>query len=182
VASTQAANLVANGDFATGDETGWTRWNAPWGGGGWSAAGGVGRLEYTGGSFGWYQAVTVTSGTSYTVTADWRANNIGWIELMFFNDDGRAIYDQMDAPGATSIIAKRDGYGNFPPNTFGWEPATNALLNPNTVTATGTTMYVVLKMGGFNGGQWAEFDNVSVTPEPASLLLLALPLALIRRR
>ena len=25
------ASLVINGDWATGDETGWTRWQAPWG-------------------------------------------------------------------------------------------------------------------------------------------------------
>ena len=56
-------------------------------------------------------------------------------------------------------------------------------LHTNVITATGTTMYVGLKTGSGGSGTYATFDDVTVTPEPAAIVLLGLSaLALLRRR
>lgn len=193
IAVPASANMVVNGDWSTGDETGWTQWNAPWGPGvTWSVDLGdgnpapAGKLVTSNSSFGWYQAITVVPGNSYTITADWKGTNIGWIEVLFFNDDGRSVYDQLDAPLAGSLIAKRDAGGLGGGPNFGWQSILNSQQNPNTIVATGTTMYVGLKVGavpGYGGPDATGlFDNIVVTPEPATMLLLGLPALFLRRR
>ena len=147
VAPASAANLIVNGDWNAG-ETGWTRWNSPWAGGTYSwnvdgaAAGNpapAGHLQINGGqaSFGWVQGIEVVPGTSYTLTADWTGSNVQWCEVLFFNDDGRGVYDQLDAPVGGAIIAKHSDTSN---PTFGWQPITTApyQLAPNTIVATGS--------------------------------------------
>ena len=184
-----AANLLVNGDFSSG-ETGWTQWSAPWGGGYvWNASSGAGVLQTTNGSFGWYQAITTVPGQQYTITATFQGEGaLNWVECLFFNDDGRAIYDQLDAPHDSSIIGKVDGWGMNGGMPFGPDPITSDYypngLKTNVITATGTTMYVGLKTGasGVNATTTATFDDVSVTPEPATITLLGLSaLALLRR-
>lgn len=192
------ANLVVNGDFSTGDETGWTRWDSTqnpdggWGSGfTWDASSGKGQLSVNNGSFGWYQALAVTPGTEYTINANWMGNgNTNWCEVLFFNDDNRTIYKQMDAPLDSSIISKVDVWGNYamPFGTPSMAPITNYYYAPglhtNKIVATGTTMYVVLKTGASNGSTVCVFDDVVVTPEPASMLALFAGLGglIIRRK
>jgi hypothetical protein len=189
VSTASASNMLVNGDFSAG-ETGWTRWNSGWGGPfSWDASAGVGNLQTSGGSFGWWQAITTVPGESYTITADWRgAGSSNWSEILFFNDDGRSMLDQLDAPHNSSIITKVDGWGMNGGMPFGWAPATNGAYwypsgpNTNTVVATGTTMFVGLKTGASGGSTYYDVDNVVVTPEPATMILLGLSLALVRRR
>jgi len=184
-----AQNLLVNGDFSTNNDTGWTTWNSSWGGGfTWDASTGVGTLQTNTGSFGWYQALTTVPGQQYTITADFSgAGDLNWVECLFFNDDGRSMLDQLDAPLNSSIIAKVDGWGMNGGMPFGPGSITSYYypsgLKTNVITATGTTMYVGLKTGSGGLGTNATFDNVIVTPEPATMALLGLSaLALLRRR
>ena len=188
-AQANAQNLLVNGDFSSNDETGWTRWQSPWGGGfNWDATSGEGVLQTGTGSFGWYQAISTKPGKTYTITADWSGTgDLNWIECLFFNDDGRSIYDQLDAPVNSSIIAKVDGWGMNGGMPFGPGSITSFYypsgLKTNQIVATGTTMYVGLKAGSAGQGTYAMFDNVTVTPEPATVALLGLcALTLLRRR
>lgn len=187
-----ATNLVANGDFSTNDETGWTQWSSPWGSGfSWDASTGAGVLKTDTGSFGWYQAIPTVPGEPYTITANWIGTGTwNWVEVLFFNDDGREVYLQLDSPLDSSVIAKVDGWGMNGGMPF--DGAITAYYYPNgpgtnVITATGTTMYVGLKAGATNtdtpGSVQVAFDDVVVTPEPVTLALLGLPaLALLRRR
>lgn len=192
VSAASGANLVVNGDFSNG-LNGWTQWAAP-------------RGSYTievdpmnelhlnaiGTSMGVAQEIATVPGKAYTITADWSgAGSLHWVELLLVNDDGRSLYDQMDAPANASVISKIDGWGMNGGVAGGGpgqlEPAAVAKFwypsGPltNTIIATGTKMIVGLKAGAADSSN-AWFDNVVVTPEPATLALLALPMLLIRRR
>lgn len=189
------ANMLTNGDFAAG-LAGWTPWQAGWSGAVTiDASAGYLRLNSSNASFGVWQAIPTVPGTPYTITVDWMANQgqaSFWNEVLFFNDDGRAILDQLDGPLNSSILAKVDGWGMNPPTSWPWKsPFDGTQWFPsgpqtNTIVATGTTMYVGLKAGA--GGGWVDlnFDNVKVVPEPSSLLALAGGLAtvagMIRRK
>jgi len=186
------AFAVVNGDFSAG-ETGWTRWSAGWGSGYvWDTSAGNGRLKTGNGSFGWYQAIPTTPGQAYTINCIWKAVNGGgtWNEVLFFNDDGRPIYDQLDAPLNSSILAKVDGWGMNPPQSFDWtSPFSGSQWFPNgpktnTIVATGTKMYIGLKAGASGGVTELWFDDVTVVPEPASILALVAGFGglLIRRK
>ena len=190
------ANLLVNGDFSNG-ETGWTRWNSPWGGPFfWDATSGSGVLQTNNGSFGWYQAITTVPGVQYKIEAMWTGNGgNNWIEILFFNDDGRSVYDQLDTPLNSSIITKVDDWGmngGMPINGGNLVNAMNGAYwfpdgpQTNIITATGTTMYVGLKVGTIGPGATASFDDISVTaiPEPANILALVVGLGglMIRRK
>jgi hypothetical protein len=193
VSAASGGNLVVNGDFSAG-LSGWTQWNAPWGPTFTIEVDPINELhlQTNNSSFGVYQAISTVPGQAYTITADWSGvGSLHWVELQFVNDDGRAVYDQLDAPVNASIISKIDGWGMNGGIAGGGpgvlEPAAVAKfwypsgLLTNTVVATGTTMYVSLKAGAASSVD-AWFDNVSVTPEPATLVLLGLSMLLIRRR
>ncbi len=191
-----SANLLVNGGFETGDLTGWTQWQATWSvSPGIAIDGNTLRLSGSAGSFGVWQAITTVPGEAYTITAAWKGNEgqTGfWNEILFFNDDGRAILDQLDAPHNSSILSRVDGWGMNPPESWDWQCAfCGAQWYPsgpwtNTIVATGTTMYVGLKTGAREGWADVQFDHVTVVPEPGSLLALAGSLAsmagLLRRR
>ena len=184
--ATTASGLVVNGDWNTGDETGWTRWNSPWGGPfNWSvdptegqlpSGPPSGKLVLDNGSFGWYQFITVIPDEDYTIVGCWKGINVGWAEIIFANDDGRAVYDQLDAP--TNIACKRDGGA-----TFDWEDIQLSQLDGTTIHTTGTQVLVGLKLGQSGGGtSTAWFDNIDAVPEPTAVLLLGLPMLFLRRR
>ncbi len=178
------ANLLVNGDFSAG-ETGWTEWGAPWGGPyTYDTSGGALMLSTANGSFGVAQTIATVPGTLYKIDATWTGDGgNNWIEILFVNDDGRSLYDQMDAPANASIVCKVDGWGmngGMPINGGAPVDAMNgAYWFPNGpltnyVVATGTSMIVGLKTGTVGPGTVAMFDDVVVTPvpEPASILAL----------
>lgn len=189
VSAASGANLLTNGDFSAG-ENGWTRWRAPWGGTEqWDASGGVGLQYGNGGngSYGWWQAVAVPAGTVVTLSADWNGfiGDAGWAEVMLYTsaNAGEDWGGRADGGATADIAFKKDSWGLNPPTTWGWEAASLSPMpggNGGTLISAGYVA-VATKLGGFPLGSVA-FDNIVLTPEPASALLLGLGLALVRRR
>ena len=199
VAPATNANLLTNGDWETGDETGWTRTPpTSWGDGSdtWvvGAPGcaptpaNAGHLSCNKGSFGWYQVVPVPASTVVTVEADWMGNSVDWCEVMLWTAASEPSDDDVNnvfGPGPEAAVAyKKDAWGMNPPTTRDWEKAS---LSPHHNGNGGTIHslgYVVvgLKLGKSGGGASAAWDNITLLPEPTAALLLGLPMILLRRR
>ena len=199
--SSARANLVVNGDWSTGDETGWTRWRAPWGSGEqWNVTSngptppeGTASLSNGIGSWGWFQRIPVSVPGPYTVSADWAGDidGLGWAEVMLFsctdalsNDD---VIARIDVGNLADIAFKKDSWGMNPPTAWGWEAASlspHPQGNGGVIEATCPEIVVALKLGSTtNAPRWTSWDNITVVPEPATLALLLLGgLALLRRR
>jgi len=195
--SVNAQNLLVNGDFGTGDETGWTRWRAPWGSTEvWSVTSNgptppEGTLSGGGGqgSFGWYQVVEVPASEMVAVEADWAGDigSAGWAEIMLYTSDSATAdwAGLADAGAAANIAYKKDSWGQNPPTTWDWEkaslsPANNG--NGGVIHSLGWVC-VAVKLGASGAPLGVlSVDNITLTPEPAAALLLGLPLLLIRRR
>jgi hypothetical protein len=191
-ASAAHAGLVANGDWATGDETGWTRWRAPWGAGEtWAVTNngptppeGTASLNGTTSSFGWFQRIPVEACRMYVVSADWAGNigGAGWAEVMFFScteglSDGDVI-NRIDTGNAADIAYKKDSWGMNPPTSWGWEAASlspHPSGNGGLIHADCNEVVVALKLGQGAGNQvWTSWDNIQVfnIPEPGTMMLL----------
>ena len=201
--SASAVNLLVNGDWGTGDETGWTRWRAPWGSGeNWNvtAAGptppeGTLHLNAAAGtsSFGWYQVVPVPASEPVTIDGDWTGDvsPTAWAEVMLFSvapgTSANDIVSRIDSGAGADIAAKKDGWGLNPPDVWDWAPITAAPGDGGFEKHSIGWVVVALKLGT---GTWnpnhnglsASFDNLVLTPEPAAALLLGLPMLLLRRR
>ena len=202
--SASAANVLDNPDWSTydpaGSEQGWTQWAGP---GEWNAqAPGnptpAGQFTKTGGGGhgGWYQVVEAAAGTEMNVDADWTGDTAGggWAEVMLFSFDHDpshaevvAVFDLPGGPGGPvnqHIAYKHDSFGLPGGATWDWEAASSlpeqGEFNNGTIESDGWVV-VGLKAGG-GGGQWAAWDNLVLTPEPATALLLGLPLLFLRRR
>jgi len=178
---------VVNGGWDTGDETGWTRWRAPWGAGeGWGVtfAGptlpeGTATLQGNG-SFGWVQCFDCPVGRVCTVSADWagQLNGAGWAEVMFWttNNPNEDCGNRADVGAAGDIAFKKDSWGMNPPTTWDWQPASMSPHpdgNHGMLVSQGIVC-VGLKLGGFSPIEFCSWDNIVVTciPEPGSLLAL----------
>lgn len=188
IVSVASGNVLVNGDWSTGDETGWIRSNpAVWGSNqNWSVTSygptaPEGSLTMDGGSFGWLQIVEVDAGATAELSLDWMANNAGWIEVMLWTEasepDLAAVKTIFDDGDAAKTAFKEEGY------TTAWEQATSLWPGGNDGTVVSDGWVIVgLKLGSGGGGAAGSFDNIVLTPEPATLLLLGMGLALVRRR
>lgn len=208
-ATTASANLIVNGGFDTGDETGWTRWNSPWGGGQvWEVLDcdceqGTcpepcddlqGRLRLPPNatrSFGWFQRIAVQASTTYTLSGCWCGELLdhGWAEVMMFTcTEGMSdsdIASRLDTGNAADIVAKKDTWGLNPPNPWDCDNLADSAMNPFDIHATCNEIVIGMKLGSDTGkaqDRWVCFDHLSLVPEPTTALLLGLPLVLLRRR
>jgi hypothetical protein len=199
-----AQNLLVNGDFETGDLTGWTLWASPW-----SFDTGTGlpnfnsfvqpdvttgpdsfnalNLNASSASFGLVQEIEVEVGKTYEINGYIMGGGIShWIEVMFFNDDGRSLLDQLDDypdtyGGINRVVSKIDGQsgiGGFVPSYASIADFYSTSTMTNRIVATSPVIYVALKSGtsaGMPNGVDGYFDDfsVEVVPEPTSLAALA---------
>ncbi|MDM8004529.1 MAG: hypothetical protein QUV05_00015 [Phycisphaerae bacterium] len=192
VATPAFANMVVNGDFSNG-ENGWTRWRATWGTTeNWDASTGVGNLYGGGGngSFGWFQVVPTWVSEFVKVDAMWTGDigGSGWAEVMLFSvpvgTSDADIANRLDTGAAADIAFKKDSWGMNPPTAWDWQAASlspHPSGNGGVIHNTEGWIVVGTKLGGFPLGT-VNFDNIVLTPEPAAMLLLGLPLLLVRRR
>lgn len=182
-------NLVVNGNFETGNSTGWTAWGAGWGSNdppnyAATPAGRVGnyalRLGTAGQhSFGVYQQVAVTPGKSYKIDAYWKGRKVGgtnWYEILLLDGTWDPVKADSGTP-ANQVVEPNYMYAydnnTYPlPADFGWIWAHDQNNTPvdwndrdGVRTASGSTMTVVLKAGACCGTNGAEvwFDEVSLT-------------------
>ncbi len=201
VAAQASANLV-NGDWSTGDETGWTRWRAVWGvNENWTVTSGAtnplppeGTLYGVGGqgSFGWFQAVAVPAGTPATLSADWTGNIgvAGWAEILLMTSANPAEDwgFRADAGAAADIAFKKDSWGMNPPTAWDWQLASLSPYfggNGGVINSLGYVC-VGLKLGGIPLGQ-VSFDNIDLqyVPAPSAIILGGIGVGLVnwmRRR
>ncbi|MGD2205174.1 MAG: hypothetical protein PVH17_00220 [Anaerolineae bacterium] len=189
VSTIVSAQNFINGDFETGDETGWTQWRASWGSGetwnvnagGWSGWYGALGNSAAGGSFGWFQRVPVTIAGTYTIDGEWTGNigSAGWAEIMFFpahsTDSDADIITRIDATAAPADIAfKKDSWGMNPPTSWGVEQMSlspHPSGNGGSITVTTEDQIVIaIKLGSGGGANWLQLDNI--TPlDPNSVVL-----------
>jgi hypothetical protein len=176
-----AQNLLTNGDFETGNLSGWNPWSAPWSflvsrTANNTEPGRLGSyclmLSASTGSFGVYQEVAVQPGRTYKVDAYWRGVSTSaqtWYEILVL--DGPYTYDAVETAPQTNRMYTYDGTALPPPMpSFGWIWAHDQNDTPvdnywndrdGKRVATGTTMTVVLKAGGFSSMS-AFYDDVSL--------------------
>lgn len=184
-----AADLV-NGDWSTGDETGWTRWWAPWGASNYGvtfngpfAPEGTAWLDQgQQGSFGWYQVVECPAGMLCCIQGMWAGDidGLGWAEVMFWttNDPNENHGNRADVGNSADIAFKKDSWGMNPPTAWDWESIAKSPHPQGNGGMLISQGYVVvgLKVGSVSGNPvWASWDNLCLycVPEPGSLLALA---------
>ena len=199
ITATATALPVVNGDWGTGDETGWTQARyASWGAGEqWGVSAGDGNPAPSGelvstnkGSFGWYQRVPTNPSEFYTLVADWSCptglpSNAGWAEIgALVCTEGMTDGDIVAAiDGGQGIVAKKDGWGlNNGQNPWGWEPISASLVGDQEIHSTCAEMVVFVKLGTNPGQATLLVDNIELVPEPTAALLLGLPILFLRRR
>ncbi|MBP7934098.1 MAG: hypothetical protein KA354_05550 [Phycisphaerae bacterium] len=193
------AELVVNPGFESGDLAPWVQWGPGWGDSGPVAVQSVTVYEGTyaaeiplnanGGSYGFKQLVDVPANTPLTFSCYVNAPNPGqnWAEVLLFPD---AVLDDTNIDSGDLskpfMIWKRDSWTGVPGLPGGTLPTVDALGDEGWEKVTGTissstgTVTIAFKWGGFVTSSMLV-DGVSLTPEPASLLILLAGLPLLRR-
>ena len=183
-------NRLVNGDFATGDETGWSQYQEDWGGNQYWNITSTGPTppegetsRNGGGAACWYQVVEVPAGTLVKVDGQWKGDMYGgswWGEIMLFSfsDANQTLIDAaIDDPGTVTgsggvggMAFKKDAWGlNQTGGTWDWEAIGLSPLGDEAITSLGDVV-VVLKHGGGGAGTdplskiW--FDNLSLLGLP----------------
>lgn len=166
-------------------------WAAPWGSPATvtNLGGGVVNLDITSnnGSAGIFWRLPAYESEIVQITGTWEGNcgGSGWAEVMFFSStagwsDGD-VASRIDTGNAADIAAKHDSWGLNGGPVFGPEPIEAAPMPGGSgflIHATCDEVIVALKVGNTANVTY----DLTYIPEPATALLLGLPLLLFRRR
>ncbi len=191
------ASILTNGDFQTGDATGWGNWNStitdqdnsgnPLTGNGKTTAGDYGDFtakawgdgqQWGNGGFG--QTVAATAGTLYTVSAEamhitgdeLTNGGIGVLKLTFRD----AANNPLNGPYGEEIAMITAGSTKDI-----WHSLSGSREAPVDTTQVEVTLMMQWTTTGPDGGA-AFFDNVELVPEPTTIALLGLGGLFLRRR
>ncbi len=172
--SSSATNLATNSDFespvvtnSTTVPTGWGYWGSAYVSNQYAFTGSQ-SLLMSGASSGINEAFAVTSGTSYTVSADamtpagnaLTGNEVGQMELLFYNSSGTLI-SSYTAPNAITVLTASSATGGALTGSIGgqgWNHfSTSAVAPPNAATAKAV---VTTKISSGTGGGEVFWDDV----------------------
>jgi len=151
IAASASAELVVNGNFETGDFSGWTQWGDPsysGANGVYSPAGpGVAFFGPVGGFGGIYQDIATVVGEQYTFSFDLSMQD-GTPNSFFANFGGLEVMSYTDSGG------------------FGWTHYSFDVIASDATSQ--------IKFGFYNSPAFMFLDNVSVTatPAPGAIALL----------
>ena len=167
-------------------------WHAPWGDPAdvTDLGGGVINLDIgsNNGSAGIFWRLPAFPSEIVSVTGTWEGDcgGSGWAEVMFFTSteglDDSVVANRMDVGAGIDIAAKHDSWGLNGGPVFGPEPI-EAAPHPSPggvfeLHATCSEVIIGLKVGNTANVTY----DLTYIPEPATALLLGLPLLLVRRR
>jgi hypothetical protein len=167
------ANLIQNGDFETPSPANWTLVTVPNSSGAYQTSGGNPGAYVTIGqtvscaqdSHYWEQEVNVSPSTLYDISFDYvsPAMQATSVRLDFWTGPGQSgwisnsyVYD--------SIVW---GYCPSLDPTSTWTHREDSFTTPDTANV------MTVRLLQNSGWGWASFDNVTITPEPATMGLLA---------
>ncbi|HUI25923.1 MAG TPA: PEP-CTERM sorting domain-containing protein [Candidatus Kryptonia bacterium] len=165
-ASQAGANLLINGDFETGDFTGWTQF-------GDTSFSGVDTSDPEAGSFAAFFGPLDTGGISQTIQTI-----PGAVYIVTF-----WLQSEEDVNGESTPNFFEFDWGGVPELTLSDAPANPYTLYTFALVATSTS--TTLTFAFENLPAFWDFDTASAVPEPGSLALVALGgalVAFVRRR
>lgn len=145
------------------------------------------KVGGTGFNGGIYTTVSgLPTNTTLTIDGFWRTltwpNNNAWAEVIVIPDDTPPPpVNGSDYNVAANLEYKIDSWAQQG-TIDGTFSGTAAVKNDGDFTTTTGTVTVILKVGNGSGLSEVAFDDVQITPEPASLALLLLGLPMLRRR
>ena len=178
-----SANLLTNGDFETGDATGWFTWGANAATYNATTQPTLPLIDTTSATLWWSDAgfgqmLDASAGQTFTLSGKINVYEaLAWrnaeIKIEFWDGDGTY--------GVDNCLAWAVDYADYQTTLNTWQDYSVTLTAPAGTTKV-KALLVYSDWHATDMAGKAAFDNVSLVPEPATLALLGLGGLLIRRK